>query len=357
MIAANDLDIELLGSETSRSFGERLSEDLDSSERAAIAVAFAKRSALTEVALDDWCADGRKLELVAGTDFALTELELLERLSQRTGAHCRVFHKATGRTAFHPKLYILDQPSTGNRVAYIGSANLTAGGLHHNFESVVRMAGARDHPSLQSAEVMFSGWFDSEYATPLDDDFKTRYQALQRAQADAESSRWQLPQARRFYAEERLALAQYRATQSSARWLLVSTPENYQISLANSLWGRQRESEIHNHRRGDVFFIHVSRFSAIMAMGMFVGDPFYDDTPLWTHDPRGNYPWRIRLSFFGRLHTGIPTKQLLTPLRAGAPKRWFNGFIQASHTLDDADFQALASAFRSAVRVDTTGDL
>lgn len=191
----------------------------------------------------------------------------------------------------------------------------------------------------------------------LDDNFKARYQALQRAQADAESSRWQLPQTRRFYAEERLALAQYRATHSSARWLLVSTPENYQISLVNGLWGRQRESEIGNHRRGDVFFIHVSRFSAIMAMGMFVGDPFYDDTPLWTHDPRGNYPWRIRLSFFGRLHTGLPTKQILAPLRAGAPKRWFNGFIQASHTLGEADFDALASAFRSAIRIDTTGDL
>src|SRR5690606_1976270 len=82
----------------------------------------------------------------------------------------------------------------------------------------------------------------------LDDNFKARYQALQRAQADAESSRWQLPQTRRFYAEERLALAQYRATHSSARWLLVSTPENYQISLVNGLWGRQRESEIGNHR-------------------------------------------------------------------------------------------------------------
>lgn len=357
MIAAHDLDIELLGSDTSRSFGERLVEDLDDSERAAIAVAFAKRSALTGVALDDWCADGRKLELVAGTDFALTELELLERLSQRTGAQCRVFHKSAARTVFHPKLYILDQPSTGSRVAYVGSANLTAGGLSHNFESVVRMAGPRDHPSLLSAEAMFSGWFDSEYATPLDDDFKARYQALQRALTEAESSRWQLPQARRFYAEDRLALAQYRATRSSARWLLVSTPENYQISLTNGLWGRQRESEIGNHRRGDVFFIHVSRFSAIMAMGMFFGDPFFDDTPLWTHDPRGNYPWRIRLSFFGRLHTGIPTKQILAPLRVGAPQRWFNGFIQASHTLEDTDFQALASAFRAAVRVDTSSDL
>jgi len=166
MIAARDLDIELLGSETSRSFGERLCEDLDSSERAAIAVAFAKRSALTRVALDDWCADGRKLELVAGTDFALTELELLERLSRRTGARCRVFHKAAARTVFHPKLYVLDQPSTASRIAYVGSANLTSGGLHHNFESVVRMAGPRDHPSLLSAEAMFSGWFDSEYATP-----------------------------------------------------------------------------------------------------------------------------------------------------------------------------------------------
>lgn len=357
MIAAHDLDIELLGAGSSRSFGERLAEDLATSDRAAIAVAFAKRSALTEVALDDWCADGRKLDLVAGTDFAVTELELLERLSRRVGADCRVFHKAAARTAFHPKLYVLEQPSTASRVAYIGSANLTSGGLRHNFESVVRMAGPRDHPSLLSAEAMFSDWFDSEYATPLDSEFQARYRALQRAQADAESSRWQLPEARRFFAEERLALAQYRAAKSSARWLLVSTPENYEISVTNGLWGRQHESEIHNYRRGDVFFMHVSRFSAIMAMGMFVDEPFYDDKPLWTHDPRGTYPWRVRLSFFGRLHTGLPTKQLLTPLRRGAPKRWFNGFIQASHRLEDADYQALAAAFRGALRADAERDL
>jgi HKD family nuclease len=357
MIAAHDLDIELLGSGSSRSLGERLTADLDTSDRAAIAVAFAKRSALTELALDDWCADGRKLELVAGTDFALTELELLERLSQRAGADCRVFHKAAARTVFHPKLYVLDQPATGSRVAYVGSANLTGGGLRHNFESVVRMAGPRDHPSLLSAEAMFSGWFDSEYATPLDADFQARYRALQRAQADAESSRWQLPEARRFFAEERLALAQYRAEQSAARWLLVSTPENYEISVTNGWWGRQHESEIVNYQRGNVFFMHVSRFSAIMAMGMFVDEPFYDDAPLWTHDDRGTYPWRVRLSFFGRLQVGLPTKQILAPLRRDAPKRWFNGFIQASHRLADADFHALAGAFRGAVRVDAEREL
>lgn len=81
MIAAAGCDIEILGDRGSRSLGAALSEDLAGARSVSIAVAFAKQSSLRQLDLPAFCADGRDLRLVAGTDFALTELGLLSRLA------------------------------------------------------------------------------------------------------------------------------------------------------------------------------------------------------------------------------------------------------------------------------------
>jgi len=57
----------------------------------------------------------------------------------------------------------------------------------------------------------------------------------------------------------------------------------------------------------------------------------------------------------GELRNGIPTKEVLVPLRKGAPAHWFHGFIQTSHALDAGDFQALQKAFEGALRVERMG--
>ncbi len=57
-----------------------------------VAVAFAKQSALGAVNVEEWCAPDRKLDVLAGTDFFLTELDLLRRLEKRPHATCRIFH-------------------------------------------------------------------------------------------------------------------------------------------------------------------------------------------------------------------------------------------------------------------------
>ncbi|EYF03841.1 Hypothetical protein CAP_5105 [Chondromyces apiculatus DSM 436] len=43
---------------------------------------------------------------------------------------------------------------------------------------------------------------------------------------------------------------------------------------------------------------------------------------------------------------------MLEPLRPGAKKNWFKGFIQSSHTLKQDDFEALKKAFEEALRVE-----
>jgi HKD family nuclease len=347
-----DIDIELLGNSEAKALGPRLQQDLAECRRASIAVAFAKRSALQQIDLDQWCSDGGQLRLVAGTDFALTELDLLKTLSSHTDVDCRVFHQTGDKRVFHPKLYVLEQPK--QCVAYVGSANLTGGGLRGNFESVVRLAGPSDHPSLTAAALMFAGYFDSEFAAPIDPEFEVRYRALQQARNEAERERWQLPEMQRFVAEERLALVDYRAAatrQKRPRWLLVTTPDNYAICMNAGMWGRQRQSEIEAYQRGDLFFFHVSEQSVTKALGMFVDAPFYDETPLWPADARGSFPWRIRFVVLGELRAGLRTRDVLAPLRPSAPRGWFSGFAQASHSLNAADFDALLVGFREALRL------
>jgi hypothetical protein len=87
--------------------------------------------------VEGWCRPGRRLRLLAGTDFALTELELLRRLELTGQAHCRILH-SVGPGIFHPKIYLIDKGA--RRVVYVGSSNLTRGGLQENVEACMRLA-------------------------------------------------------------------------------------------------------------------------------------------------------------------------------------------------------------------------
>src|SRR6267378_6713306 len=94
--------------EGARQFGAVLSADLLDTRELAIAVAFAKQSALTAVDIENWCGPGRSVRLLAGLDYALTELELLRRLELTGHASCRVYH-SIGGSIFH---FFFNHPAT-----------------------------------------------------------------------------------------------------------------------------------------------------------------------------------------------------------------------------------------------------
>ncbi len=341
------LSVEIL--DGTRSLASRLEEDLSRASVARVAVAFAKQSALKEVGLEDWCRSGRRLELIAGTDFALTELELLRRMEATEHADCRVFHSLAGR-AFHPKMYLFDQ---GDRhVAYVGSSNFTSGGLRHNVEANVRLSGAPGSPELEQAAHYFRTLYDGEFATPVDPEFARRYEELQEARRQALRGLDVGGSERRAKEFERILLGAHRSRVASKRWLLVVTPENYALCMRHLTWGEQREGDARGYAPGDVFVFHVTNGRGVAAIGMFTGEPFYDDAPIWKAMDKGSFPWRVSFVPLGELRTGISTKEILVARRPDAPKRWFNGFIQASHSLDHGDFEALRAAFESAQRLE-----
>jgi hypothetical protein len=145
-------------------------------------------------------------------------------------------------------------------------------------------------------------------------------------------------------------LGGYRSRVAVQRWLLVVSPENFEICMRYRLWGRQHESEVSAYNPGDVFLFHVTGGRGVAALAMFTGEPFYDPVPLWQANRRGNFPWRVRFVPLAELRTGINTRDILQPLRPAAPKNWFHGFIQQSHALSGDDFDALMAEVKQRAR-------
>lgn len=343
----SSVNVEILGA--APKMGQRLRDDLRDARALSVAVAFAKESGLERMELESWCAADRRLQLLAGTDFALTQLDVLKRLEPLPGTACRVYHSEPGVT-FHPKLYLLDKGSS--RVAYVGSSNFTSGGLFTNVEANVRLEGPADAPEIVAAASYFGGLFESEFATPLSAEFEARYRELQRARQEALAGLDPVRADRRLQMAGRLLLAEHRAKAAVKRWLLVGNPENYAICMRTLTWGRQEENQIRQYQPGDVFFLHING-RGVAAMGMFTGRPYFDSADLWPATAKGNFPWRIKFVTLAELRTGIPTKAILQPLRPGAPSHWFNGYIQQSHGAEPEDFEALRAAFEAAVRLES----
>jgi HKD family nuclease len=219
-----DVAITLLPHELA--MADRLGEDLRDAYGLSIAVAYAKESALATVDLEGWTRGDRTLRLVAGTDFALTELRLLRRLEPRPGVACRVFHSLAGSN-FHPKLYVIDKPD--RRIAYIGSSNLTVGGLRSNVEANVRIEAPLSTREAEEPIAMFTKLFESEFSTPLTAEFEARYNELQEQQRATVAR--QVDAGGRLRAVEALLLAQHRATAAARRQLLVVSPDNYGLCM------------------------------------------------------------------------------------------------------------------------------
>lgn len=343
-----DVTIEVLAG--SHRLGQRLVDDMKRAERLSLVAAYAKESVLDVLPLEKWCRTNRQLRVLAGTDFFLTEMQLLRRLEARPGATCRIYHSVRSGEGFHPKVYLLD---TGERrIAYVGSSNLSRGGFSGNVEANVRIEGPSSAAPLARPLEFFEEVFESEFATTISADFQERYDEMQRAQRAALLRNVGHTGHEHLRVAESMLLSAYRSTHAERRWLLVVSPDNYQICMRSKTWGRQSESEIRSYRPGDVFFFHVTQRSCVAAMGMFTGHPYFDNSPLWQRMDRGSFPWRISFVELGTLVNGINTREVLEPLHPGAPRRFFNGYLQASHSLEPSHFEALRTVFEDALRLE-----
>src|SRR5690606_37784304 len=153
-------------------------------------------------------------------------------LGARPNSECKVMHRAaSAATTFHPKLYVIERERSV--VAFVGSSNLTLGGLRENVEANVRIEGPADAEPIVEARPAFGSYFSHELATELSPDFAARYDELRalRARSVALAYDTEADAREHLRVAENLLLGEYRARVANRRWLLVTTPANYAVCM------------------------------------------------------------------------------------------------------------------------------
>jgi HKD family nuclease len=161
--------------EGEKRLGDLLVENLQKSgwKTFRAAVAFVKRSGVKHLAkpLKAFAAHGVS-KISAGIDQGVTSAEGLTDLLaavQPTG-EVWVFHnEAPTNSTFHPKVYLFSNENSAE--CFIGSGNLTEGGLFTNYEAFVHLRLDRSKPDdkkfLDHLETLLDNWSTSTNGTAL----------------------------------------------------------------------------------------------------------------------------------------------------------------------------------------------
>ena len=136
-----------------------------------MAVAFSKESGVRSLFkhLEHFISCGGTIEAVVGIDHKGTSRQALELLLQ-AGVMVYIFHDREPRT-FHPKLFLFERKEYES-IAFIGSNNLTYGGLLDNFELSIRLEHDLANPedSCSYQELVESFRVFTKFASRLDHD-------------------------------------------------------------------------------------------------------------------------------------------------------------------------------------------
>ena len=103
--------------------------------------------------------NGGSVRLVFGIDLGGTSKEVLEEVL-KWECECLLFHNPIPRSTFHPKLYIFEFENHSH--IFVGSNNLTDGGLYTNYEAAVHFRFKLPDDKIRYAEIR------SDYAVFVD---------------------------------------------------------------------------------------------------------------------------------------------------------------------------------------------
>ncbi len=309
------IDLTLLENDE-QTLRDALNEACATADRARIAVAFAKGSGLAAASsLEQLVARGGQVELLAGVDFQLSDLDAVARFEQPPSAAKVYLHPAADeRVVFHPKVYLVESGQLAT--AIVGSSNLTAGGLSGNVEANVMIRATPTDPAIVRVREYHRKLWHSAYAFRLTDRFREDYGRLQarrhavemslRAEADFASAHRQLKLA---VVE---AVTRPAAQPGRASWLLITSPDNYIRNIDGKVWGDEKLARIAQVHTGDLIFFYItSPLKSLGALGMVTSDPYEDHSTYW---PDRTYPHRFRFSLLLKPPTPIPLRPLVPEL-------------------------------------------
>lgn len=134
-------------------------------------------------------AAGTKVRLVIGVDMGGTSKEVLEELCSWSPIEVFVFKNKKVGVTFHPKIYVVERDHEAH--LFVGSNNLTDGGLFKNYEGAVRLSYAlpADADSFATAKSELSKFLvpEAPVAKLLDEDYLKRLLARADIPSEADS--------------------------------------------------------------------------------------------------------------------------------------------------------------------------
>lgn len=136
---------------------ENLNEKFNDARTVKIATAFLKSSGLKEIIYSLKLFLRIKKNnciIIAGSDFFLTEPNALYQLFNLNAPNLKIYlTKQNSRSVFHPKIFYF--VSGKKSIAYVGSSNLTNGGLISNYEA--NFEYTNNNPFISQIEDYFTG--------------------------------------------------------------------------------------------------------------------------------------------------------------------------------------------------------
>jgi HKD family nuclease len=131
------------------------------SKRISIAVAYISGDGLEKV--KSFIQVGQSIRIVCGIHGCISDLKALNEFNQEVNQS--EGHVFIGTELFHPKLYLFQHDDSA--MVWIGSANLTRGGLINNEETLIKLKGNSSHILLTEIISYFNNLWETR-SIPVD---------------------------------------------------------------------------------------------------------------------------------------------------------------------------------------------
>jgi len=337
------VDIRILPTaEVTRSALETLVSGSDSVQ---IAAAFVRRSGVEQLRLLDRPIP--RLQVIAGSDFRLTQIEALEALHAPPQRECRLYFtpEESEEGIFHPKLYL--GTAGADFMAVLGSSNLTEPALTRNVELNVQIAGSLQEPVAQGLAGFFRRFWDSPDVVSLTGDVAAAYRADQRVREQLWRQFRHSPEFRQARELVQRTLLGHLAGRPGRKWLLVTSEENYFTCLGRRRWGDEKYERISQIKPGDLLIFYIKGVHKLGAVVMATTPVYRSAEATWADR---QYPYRIDFAILINPAAPIDFKPLIPQVGFLRRKdeKWGTALQTSSLELPEADAHLLMDMIRVA---------
>jgi hypothetical protein len=185
----------------------------------------------------------------------------------------------------------------------------------------------------------------------LTDQVRTDYQQAKRARDRALAEVVQLEEYRTWSAALRANVARALVRPGSRRWLMVTSPSNFEICLRLGRWGDERWARIAQVQPGDGIVFYITGEHALGALAVAVGPARTSSERPW---PDRAYPYQMDIQFLSVADPRPSIRPFIAELElfGGSTSNWGQRLQTTLRELSPRDFGVLSNALAASVSSD-----